>query len=133
MAVFVYRAPWFFGTSGSLSTPLFQACNGGVSACLSFQSVSIERRFQKLDLDPQQLVFDYLSADAVGASNLFHGLGAAEELVDLLDTLAQAVVCLPLSASSIPCQSAFASASPSRRSRLCIGSSSLRKLAPLLL
>jgi hypothetical protein len=38
---------------------LFQACTGGVSASLSFRSVSVERRFQKLDLDPEQLVFDY--------------------------------------------------------------------------
>ena len=95
MAVFGCRAPCFSGTSGSLSTPLFQACTGGVSACLSFQSVSVERRFQKLDLDPEQLVFDYQPANAVGTSNLSHGLSAAEKLVDLLDKLAQAVVCLP--------------------------------------
>jgi hypothetical protein len=46
-------------------------------------------------LDPEQLVFDYQPADAVGTSNLSHGLSAAEELVDLLELLAQAVVCLP--------------------------------------
>jgi hypothetical protein len=96
MAVFVYRALCFSGTFVSLSTPLFQACTGGVSPCLSFQSVSAERHFQKLDLDPQQLVFDYQPADAVETSNLFPGLSAAEELVDLLELLAQAVVCLPL-------------------------------------
>jgi hypothetical protein len=95
MAVFVYRAPCFSETSGSISTPLFQASTGEVSACLSFQFVSVERRFQKLDLDLQHLVFDYQSADAVRTSNLSHGLNAAEELVDLLDTLAQALVCLP--------------------------------------
>jgi hypothetical protein len=65
MAVFGYRAPCFSGTSGSLSTPLFQTYTGRVSVCLSFQSVSIERRFQKLDLDPQQLVFDYQPGDAM--------------------------------------------------------------------
>jgi hypothetical protein len=95
MAVFLCRPLCFFGTSGSLSTPLFQACTGGISACLSFQSVSVERRFQKLDLDPEQLVFDYQPADAVGTSNLSHGLSVAEELVDLLELLAQASVCLP--------------------------------------
>ena len=97
MAVFGCRAPCFSGTSGSLSTPPFQACTGGVSACLSFQSVSVERRFQKLDLDPEQLVFDYQPADAMGTSNLFHGFYAAE---DLLELLAQAWVCLPSGPSS---------------------------------
>jgi hypothetical protein len=71
MAVFGCRAPCFSGRSGSLLTPLFQACTGGVSACLSFQSVSVERRFEKLDLNPEQLVFDYQPADAVGASKPF--------------------------------------------------------------
>jgi hypothetical protein len=62
MGVFVYRVPCFFGTSGSLSMLLFQACIGGVSSCLSLQPVSVERwascedlpcRFQKVDLDRQ--------------------------------------------------------------------------------
>jgi hypothetical protein len=39
---------------------------------------------------------DYQPADAVGKSNLFHGLSAAEDLGDLQDTLAQALFCLPL-------------------------------------
>jgi hypothetical protein len=95
MAVYGCRAPCFSGTSRSLSTPLFQACTGGVSVCLSFQSLFVERRFQKLDLDSEQLVFDYQPADAVGASNLSHGLSAAKELVDLLELHLKAVACLP--------------------------------------
>jgi hypothetical protein len=68
-----------------------------------FQSFSVERRFQKLDLDPQQLVFDYLPADAVGLANLSHRLSAAEKLVDLLELLTKAVVCLPSLAFSVLC------------------------------
>jgi hypothetical protein len=75
--------------------PLFQACTGGVSACLSFQTASVERRFQELDLDPEQLVVDYQPADARGTSNLSHGLSAPEDLVDLLELHLQAAVCLP--------------------------------------
>jgi hypothetical protein len=101
MAVFVYRAPCFSGTSGSLSTPLFQACTGLLA--FLFGLFLLNARFQKLDLDPQQLVFNYLPADAVGSANLFHGLSAAEELVDLLELLTKVVVCLPSSAFSVPC------------------------------
>jgi hypothetical protein len=46
-------------------------------------------------LDPEQLVFDCLPADAVGLANLSHGLSAAEELMDLLELLAKALICLP--------------------------------------
>jgi hypothetical protein len=68
----------------------------GFLRAFPFSSVFVERRFQKLDLDPEQLVFDYQPADAVGASNLSHGLSVAEELVDLLELLTKAVACLPL-------------------------------------
>jgi hypothetical protein len=102
MAVFVYRASCFPGTSESLKAIVPGLCRWGF--CLPFFSVfSVERRFQKLDLDPQHLVFNYLSADAVETSNLSHGLSAAEKFMDLLDTLGQSVVCLPLLAFFVPC------------------------------
>jgi hypothetical protein len=68
----------------------------GFLRAFSFSLFLVERRFQKLDLDPEQLVFDYQPADAVGASNLSHGLIAAGELMDLLELHLKAVACLPL-------------------------------------
>jgi hypothetical protein len=83
---------WYFRISLNATVPGLYRCG----FCVPFLSVfSVERRFQKLDLDPEQLVFDYQPADAVGASNLFHGLSAAKELMDLLELHLKAVACLP--------------------------------------
>jgi hypothetical protein len=92
MGVFVYKAPWISGTSGSLSALLFHACTGGACSRLSLQRwTSCEHlpcRFQKVDSDRQQLVVDCLVVGAEegrSESKLFHGLCAVVELEHLLD------------------------------------------------